>query len=113
MFRRGIYAAALLTGYVALGGVTAVAAQAGPEQEQWSVIQTYCAGCHNSKTKAGGRACDTMSPDKIAQDAETWEAAIRKLRGGLMPPPGAKHPDTQTIAKLVSWLENEVDSKVG
>jgi len=112
MFRRGMTAAVFLTGCVALGGLTAVAAQAGPEQDQWSAIQIYCVGCHNSKTKAGGRAFDTMSPDKIAQDAETWEAAVRKLRGGLMPPPGAKHPDPQTTAKLVSWLENEIDSKV-
>jgi hypothetical protein len=53
-----------------------------------------------------------MSPTQIAQNAETWEAAIRKLRGGLMPPPGAKHPDMQTVTKLVSWLETEIDSSV-
>src|SRR5262245_56263244 len=111
MFRRSIYAAALLTGYVALSGVT-VAAQSAPPQGQWATIQTYCVGCHNSKVRAGGRAFDAMSPDQIAQNAETWEAAIRKLRGGQMPPPGASHPDKQTAAKLVAWLENEIDSSV-
>src|SRR5262245_42242658 len=39
-----------------------------------------------------------------------WEAAIRKLRGGLMPPPGAKRPDTKSVTELVSWLENKIDS---
>jgi hypothetical protein len=53
-----------------------------------------------------------MSGTPIAQNAETWEAAIRKLRGGQMPPPGASRPDSQTVGKLVSWLENEIDSSV-
>jgi hypothetical protein len=53
-----------------------------------------------------------MSSDRIAADAETWEAAIRKLRGGLMPPAGARRPDSETAAELVSWLENEIDSSV-
>ena len=111
MFKRSVYAA-LLTSCVALSGVPAVAAQVSAQQEQWTVIQTYCAGCHNSKMKAGGRDFESMSPSQIAQNAETWEVAIRKLRGGLMPPPGAKHPDTQTVTKLVSWLENQIDSAV-
>jgi hypothetical protein len=51
-----------------------------------------------------------MSPDRIAEDAETWEAAIRKLRGGLMPPAGEPRPDRRTVARLVSWLENEIDT---
>jgi hypothetical protein len=111
MFKRSVFAA-LLTSCVALSGVPAVAAQAVPQQEPWSAIQTYCVGCHNEKTRAGGRAFDTMSPDKVAQNAEVFEAAIRKLRGGQMPPPGAKRPDVQTVSKLVSWLENQIDSAV-
>ena len=51
-----------------------------------------------------------MSPEHIAADAQTWEAAIRKLRGGLMPPAGAPRPETEAVAELVSWLEDEIDS---
>ena len=103
---------ALLAICGALGSVTAVAAQAGTDGGQWGVIETYCFGCHNSTVRAGGRAFDAMSTDQIARDAETWEAAIRKLRGGLMPPAGARRPDGQSVAELVSWLENEIDSAV-
>ena len=42
---------------------------------------------------AGGVAFDTMTPEEIREDAETWEKAMRKLRGRLMPPPGKKQPD--------------------
>jgi len=101
---------ALLTICGALGSVTAAAAQAGPEQGSWGVIQTYCFGCHNSKARVAGLALDSMSPDRIAEDAQTWEAAIRKLRGGLMPPPGAKRPDGQSVVELISWLEKKIDT---
>lgn len=107
----GLYAA-LVTICMALSGVTAIAAQAGPGQEPWSVVQDYCLGCHNSKAKVGGLALDSLSPDRIAQDAKTWEAAIRKLRGGLMPPPGAKRPEGQAVVELISWLEKKIDGGV-
>src|SRR5215470_3047307 len=108
MVQRGIIAALQTIG-VGLGSATAVAPQAGspaaPAQPQgpWSVIQNNCFGCHNSTAKTGGLALDTLSPDHIAEDAQTWEAVIRKLRGGLMPPPGAKHPEGQSVVELISW----------
>jgi hypothetical protein len=110
MVKRSIYAV-LFTICGAVGSVTALA-QAGPEQGQWGVIQTYCFGCHNDKARVGGLAFDSMSPDRIAKDAQTWEGAIRKLRGGLMPPPGAKRPDKQSVTELISWLENKIDTAV-
>src|SRR5688572_1766105 len=109
MVKRSI-SAALLTICGALGSATAVAAQTAPEQGKWAVIESSCFGCHNSKVRAGNLALDSMSPDRIAQDAKTWETAVRKLRGGLMPPPGAKRPDGQSVAELVSWLENKIDT---
>ena len=109
MVKRSIYAALLTIG-VMLGSVTSVATQAGPEPGSWGVIQTYCVGCHNSKARVGGLALDSLSPSGIAEDAKTWEAAIRKLRGGLMPPPGAKRPDGQSVVELISWLEKKIDS---
>src|SRR5438045_4339163 len=93
-----------------VGSVMSVAAQAGPEQGPFGVVQTYCFGCHNGKARVGGMALDSLSPDRIAEDAKTWEAAIRKLRGGLMPPPGAKRPDGQSVVELISWLENKIDA---
>ena len=111
MVNRSIHVA-ILTICWAFGNVTAVAAQPGADQGQWGVIEGYCFGCHNSQVLAGGVAFDSMSPDQIAQETETWEAAIRKLRGGLMPPAGARRPDSQSVAELVSWLESEIDNAV-
>ena len=84
--------------------------QAHSNEQQWAVIKQYCFECHNQDDLAGDRAFDRMSADRIAADAETWEAAIRKVRSGLMPPPGGPRPDTETAAQLVSWLADEIDT---
>ena len=75
----------------------------------WSMLGNYCQKCHNAEDWAGGLAFDTLTPDSIGADAETWEKAMVKLRGRLMPPPGQKQPDAQTIRSFVSWMENNLD----
>jgi hypothetical protein len=81
-------------------------------ETQWAVVEKYCFDCHNRDDLAGGRAFDALSPAHIGADAETWELAIRKLRSGLMPPAGGPRPDSETVAGLASWLEDEIDASV-
>jgi len=49
---------------------------------------------------------DTAHPD---QSAELAESVIRKLRAGLMPPPGLPRPDRAAVTSFVSSLETEID----
>jgi len=77
---------------------------------QWGLLKERCEKCHNSEDWAGGVAFDTLSPEDIAADAETWEKAVRKLRGRLMPPPGNPQPDPKTIDSFVHWMEGELDA---
>jgi cytochrome c551/c552 len=104
---------ALLIVCGALVNVTTVTPQVGPPQAStpFSVIQENCLSCHSSTVKMGGLALDSMTADRIAEDAKVWEAVIRKLRGGLMPPVGAaKRPDTKSVNELISWLETKIDT---
>jgi mono/diheme cytochrome c family protein len=90
-------------------GVTAgVSAQ--PEQLQ-AMVKTYCAGCHSSQVKAGGLALDAMQVQAAAEHPEIWEKVIRKLRGRLMPPPGANQPEQKDIDTFVAWMENRLDTQ--
>ncbi len=115
---RGTAIAAKVVIPVALVGVAAAIGggaywwkQSHTVEQQWAVVEKYCVECHNRDDLAGGRAFDDLSPDHIAADAETWELAIRKLRGGLMPPAGGPRPDGQTIEELAAWLASEIDAE--
>ena len=70
-------------------------------------------GCHSDRLKSGGLALSSLNldmPGENAQSAEIAEKVIRKLRGGLMPPGGAKRPDSHATAEFVSWLETKIDA---
>ena len=85
------------------------AGPAGGLPHDFSMLGRYCAKCHNTEDWAGGIAFDTLSPENIPQDAETWEKAMRKLRGGLMPPAGNPQPDRKAVQEFVTWVEGTID----
>jgi mono/diheme cytochrome c family protein len=74
-----------------------------------ALLDSYCAGCHNARTKAGALALEEYDLDRIGDNPKVWEAVVRKLRGGMMPPPGAPRPDPRTLAAFVSELEAALD----
>jgi mono/diheme cytochrome c family protein len=103
-----------LAGLVTLGAVglaIAAAPTSAPpaSHTHWQLVENHCFKCHNAEDWAGGVAFDTMSPDNVAEEAEVWETAIKKLKGGLMPPPGNKQPEPAAVASMISWLENTLD----
>src|SRR5262245_34179441 len=75
-----------------------------------SLLTTYCVTCHNSRLKTGGLALDSLNVEAAADDAQTWEKAIRKLRGRLMPPPGNRQPAQNEIDAFIAYLENNLDT---
>jgi mono/diheme cytochrome c family protein len=84
-------------------------AAAGVDQHR-AMLNTYCVGCHNTRLKSGGIALDVLDLQAAPKDAETWEKALRKLRGRLMPPPGSPQPPQKEIDAFVAWMENDLDS---
>jgi mono/diheme cytochrome c family protein len=97
---------------LAFSGTGLAADAAAPQDDahaQWKLIEDHCFKCHNTDDWAGGVAFDTMNVDSIAKDGKVWEAAIKKLKGGLMPPPGEKALDRKASSTMVSWLETTLD----
>jgi mono/diheme cytochrome c family protein len=81
----------------------------GPDQFH-AMLSTYCFTCHNTRAKIGGLALDGLDLGATADDARTWEKALRKLRGHLMPPPGNPQPPPKDVESFVAWMENTLDS---
>jgi hypothetical protein len=81
-------------------------AAANPNQ---ALINRYCVTCHNQKLRTAKLALDVLDPTHPEKDALTWERAIRKLRGGMMPPPGAPRPSVEAVVTLAAYLEDSLD----
>src|SRR4051812_15656261 len=89
---------------------TKPAAPAGPSvEEQNKLVATYCAGCHSERTKAGELVLAGFDAATIDRHAETSEKMIRKLRAGMMPPPGARRPDAAAVHAFVDAMETRLD----
>ena len=82
---------------------------APPVSAHRDVIATYCTSCHNQRLKTAGLALDRINVDDVAGSAEIWEKVVRKVRGGLMPPAGARQPDAPTRDAFVTSIETELD----
>ena len=79
------------------------------DQQQKDRIEEYCVGCHNFEDYAGSFELETIIDDPVASHAQEWEKAIRKLRAGMMPPPGQDRPDPDTYLALTRWIEDAID----
>jgi len=76
------------------------------------VLDRYCIGCHNPRTKAGGLDLNANAADlaHVADGAQLWEKVVWKLRSGSMPPIGLARPDKTTYDAFASALERSLDA---
>jgi hypothetical protein len=85
------------------------AAAAAPTTDQRAVVDKYCVSCHNARTNTAGLSLERGSVAGIESHPDVWEKVIRKVRAGMMPPPGMPAPDGDTRRALVGWLESTLD----
>lgn len=79
-------------------------------KQHWSTIETYCTDCHNLDDYAGGIDFTILSPEVVAQDADIFERALKKLRGSVMPPPSQEQPGQDERWDLITSIENTLDA---
>lgn len=78
-------------------------------QEFWPLLEEHCIGCHNLDDWKGKLEFETLSLEHVPEEAEIWEKVIRKMRGGLMPPPGESRPSIKDTEDFITWLEKFID----
>ena len=99
--------AAVATRTVAAKPATAVAADSAAEQKK--IVDRYCVTCHNDRVKSAGLTLQNLNLAQAGAHGEVWERVIRKLRAGMMPPPGMSRPPLPQYEGLRDWLENQMD----
>src|SRR5947208_11415678 len=82
---------------------------AAPQIADRALLDRYCVTCHNQRLKTANLTFDTMDLAQLPSHADVWEKVVRKLRGGMMPPPGLPRPDQTAVDGFVSWLERSLD----
>jgi hypothetical protein len=73
------------------------------------VVQATCVRCHSERRMTGNLSLEEFDVASAADQAQIAERMIRKLRAGMMPPPGARAPAGDTLAVLVETLETTID----
>src|SRR5262245_44766379 len=86
-------------------------APAVSNQALTEVVQRYCQVCHNDQALTAGLTLQGFDVAKAAENAPVSERMIRKLRAGMMPPPGMPRPAGDTLLALVETLERIVDDE--
>jgi hypothetical protein len=122
LIRQTLAVVVVVTGALAVTAASELAAQRGqpapsaaasgtragaPDQ---AVINQFCVGCHNDRLKTGSLSLEGLDVTRPADHPEIWEKAVRKLRGGLMPPPDRPRPDAAKYAALLSSLQDRLDA---
>jgi len=92
---------------VNLGLLLRAAPQSQPDYR--AVLDEFCVTCHSEQLKTAGLSLEKPDLTRVPENAEIWEKVIRKVRVGMMPPPGAPHPNDATRRALVSWLATTLD----
>src|SRR3989441_6115274 len=102
-----------MLGIAVVAGVSSapvIATQTGSEESDPElVVQRVCAGCHNDRTKSGNLSLEHFDVAAAGKNAGVAEKMIRKLRAGMMPPPGARRPPDEALTALAKRLEEVVD----
>ena len=80
-----------------------------PHEVLTGVVRQYCVRCHNDQALRGNLSLEAFEVEEVAERAETGEKMINKLRAGMMPPPGARRPSSDTLLALVETLEGIID----
>ena len=106
--RAVVLVVAFATFFIGPAGAVQQPGEAGPA-DQAAVLNKYCVTCHGDKTRTGGLSLENADLTDTPKAAETWEKVIRKLRAGMMPPPGATRPAASQLDGLAHFLEASLD----
>src|SRR5690606_32313371 len=96
----------------AVAALAAASCAKSPEERvaaEWDLVGRYCVDCHNDVEYAGDLSLEHAKPADVVGDPALYERVVMKLRGDLMPPPGAHRPDGERSDALVAALEARLD----
>ena len=89
----------------------APAGDAASATAQRALLDQYCVTCHNDRTRRANLTLEKLDLTTVGDNPQLWEKVVRKLRAGVMPPPGMRRPELTAYNGLTEWLEGQIDQK--
>ena len=77
------------------------------------VVRGTCAACHNDRARRGNLSLEGFDAAAAADAPDVAERMVRKLRAGMMPPPGPRRPSEAALRALAETLERQLDDAAG
>ena len=96
----------------AVGAAERASAQAAPDDPN-RVVRGTCVACHNDRSLRGNLSLERFDATAAADHPEVAEEMVRKLRAGMMPPPGPRRPAAAALRNLAETLEDQLDEAAG
>ncbi len=98
-----------------LAGALALLAGCEPSREELieqhqATVSRYCTSCHDDIERTAELNLKSLPVADVAAHPAEWEAVVRKLRAGMMPPVGEPRPAAEARLALVSFVESELDA---
>ena len=87
-----------------------VSVAAGEIAANDDLVQDYCVRCHNERRLLGNMSLEDFDAANPVANAPIAEKMIRKLRAGMMPPPGVSRPPEDEVTAFVTRLEDDIDA---
>ncbi len=84
---------------------------AASASEYREMLDDYCVTCHSDRLKTANFSLQNLDLNQVGDHPEIWERVIRKMRAGMMPPPGMPRPEPAKYDQLRDWLEARMDQK--
>ena len=95
------------------GAAAGAAAQSAPASDPNLVVRGTCATCHNDRARRGNLSLEGFDATAAADAPDVAERMVRKLRAGMMPPPGPRRPSEAALRALAETLERQLDDAAG
>src|SRR3954452_17068781 len=111
----GAFGAGLVA--IGLGTTQPPARAAGPDAKPYEeqvrpFLDRYCVECHGAEKPRKGLRLDRLSPD-FADPAghATWQAVLKRVRTGEMPPEEKPQPPAEVVRVLTAWVNGQIATR--
>ena len=81
-----------------------------PTTSQRQFLDRHCTSCHDEGQKTADLNLVQVDLSRLGEQPELWEKVVRKLRTGVMPPPGIPQPSEADRRAMLTWLETSLDA---